>query len=249
MFYTLSKALLFLLQPTIWMMALLLIALVTRSKRKRKRLLFGSLLLFIVFGNSLLFDRCLRMIEYDELPSARATFEYAVVLGGYGEYNTRSENIEFFRSADRLTEAIALYQEGRVQRIVLSSGVHEDGHPEWNEAEISKDYLVRAGVPSSDIILEDRSWNTHENAFYTSQIIDKGASTVLITSAFHMNRALACFEKQGLRVTPYPVDFMTDDDPVNISYVLIPSLRTAMEWQVIIKEQVGILVYRLKGYI
>ncbi|NNK80284.1 MAG: DUF218 domain-containing protein, partial [Flavobacteriales bacterium] len=71
----------------------------------------------------------------------------------------------------------------------------------------------------------------------------------LITSAFHMKRAIACFEKQGVRVKPYPVDYYSDDDPVSWSYYVVPSLRTAIDWQIPIKEKVGWIVYKLKGYL
>ncbi len=251
MFYTLSKALLFLIQPSVWLLALVILGLLTRSRRRRKRYAMSALLLFLILGNEVLYEKAMKAMEWPPVEKAEY-HETAVLLGGFGEYNTQRNGIELFRTSDRLTETAALYHEGRIGKILLSSGVHEEGHPEWNEALISKTYLVRIGIPEADIFVEDASWNTYENAVHSGHLLDSlGMSPpyLLVTSAFHMKRAMACFVKQELQCTAYPVDYIYDDEQRGISSYLLPSMDIMIEWQIPMKEWVGMQVYRLRGYI
>lgn len=250
MFYTLSKALLFLIQPTIWLLVLVVLGFRTRSRIKRKRYVWSAVFLFMIMGNSFLYEQVIEGMEWS--PQKKAHHEVGILLGGYGEYNSQHEGLEFFRTADRLTETAALYHEGLLEKILISSGVHEEGHPEWNESKISKDYLMRIGIPDKDILVEDRSWNTYQNALESKRLLDSlgfSSTPMLITSAFHMKRAMACFKKQGLECVPYPVDYIYDEEPGSFFSYLVPSLGIMMAWQIPIKEWVGMQVYRLKGYL
>jgi len=255
MFYTLSKALLFLIQPTVWLMVLILLAFFHYSVRWRKKFKLMSLGLFVIFGNPMLYREAIKSLEYPRTELKQASYQHGIVLGGYGEFNSQSRGLELFGSADRLTMALALYKQGSIQTILLSSGVHEEGHPEQNESRIAKEYLIATGVDPNDILSEENSWNTHQNALMTAELIglkpgeERKGKDLLITSAFHMNRAIACFEKQGIYARPYPVDFIYDDEPSAWSSSLLPSIKVLMDWQVPIKEWVGTAVYRLKGYI
>jgi uncharacterized SAM-binding protein YcdF (DUF218 family) len=66
---------------------------------------------------------------------------------------------------------------------------------------------INEGFEASRIILERRSRNTYENAPYSAQLISSGSKDhwLLVTSAYHMPRAIGCFRKAGLRVEPWPV--------------------------------------------
>ncbi|NNC84332.1 MAG: YdcF family protein [Flavobacteriales bacterium] len=249
MFYTLSKALLFLIQPTTWLLIIIILSFYSRSRIRRKRLRVIALALFVIFGNAFLFDQVVYRLEAEPIDLSKERYRYGVLLGGYGEHNSQSDALELFRAADRLTTAIELLEGGQIQELILSSGVHEYGRAHQNEARLTYDMLVRMGVDAERLIIEDRSWNTYQNALMSREII--GPSTepvVLITSAFHMPRAKACFEKQGLEVIPYAVDFIYDDEPKSWSYYVIPSIQVMIEWQIILKEAVGGVVYALRGY-
>lgn len=79
------------------------------------------------------------------------------------------------------------------------------------EATIVKRFLVDLGVPSDKVIAEDKSRDTIENAKYTMEICKrlKYKKPILVTSAFHMKRAIMSFEKVGLDVLPVPANFRT----------------------------------------
>jgi len=206
--------------------------------------------LFFFFGNVVIFNEVLSNQEpaYVE-PAAH---DIAVVLGGYADHNAHGADIEFFSSVDRINVALALYKKGLVKKLLISSGAHPEGHPEWNEATLTAHWLMDCGVQAEDLILEERSINTHQNALFSKEILDSirhQGPVLLITTATHMRRAEACFLKQGIKVETVAVDHHSSKLPYGFWDYLIPSMRNVIDWEVIIKEWVGLLVYRIQGYV
>ena len=70
----------------------------------------------------------------------------------------------------------------------------------------------------------------------------------MITSATHMKRAMACFEAQNFKLTPYHTDYQSTTSSLEIQHYLWPTMHAVVDWDVIIKELVGRQVYRMKGY-
>jgi len=119
-------------------------------------------------------------------------------------------------------------------------------YPQHNEGIAITKLAEELGVNGADIIHENQAKNTYQNALYTAKIVDE-TPLLLITSAFHMPRARACFEKQRLKLDVYPVDFRARS-----SYTikdLVPSLHAMDQWHTITKEIVGLIVYKMMGYI
>ena len=113
-----------------------------------------------------------------------------------------------------------------------------------------REELQRNAVPASAIWLEDRSDSTHENALYTAALLRQRGihRIVLVTDAYHMLRAAKCFEKQGLAVIPAPCRFRTFPPSLHLRQ-LIPSLE-ALSWdEDVLHESVGLLWYRMHGWI
>ena len=115
-------------------------------------------------------------------------------------------------AAERLTATAELARRYPDARIVLSGGIGrlltEGSRP---EAFWAGRLLERLGVAPGRIALDETSRNTIENAVNSRRIAaPKPSETwLLVTSAFHMPRAVACFEKVGFAVMPYPVDYRT----------------------------------------
>ncbi len=111
--------------------------------------------------------------------------------------------------------------------------------------------LERWGVPESDIILEPDSKNTWENAQFTHNIIQTrhpGASCLLITSAWHLPRAQACFQKAGLDTVPFGVDYISETNRRDFDLLLMPDKLGLYKWELLIKEWIGRLAYQMQGY-
>jgi uncharacterized SAM-binding protein YcdF (DUF218 family) len=104
----------------------------------------------------------------------------------------------------RVRHAARLYAEGEVGLIIPTGGLGE--HPP-SEAEVMARILREEGVPEDDLLLEDRALNTWDSARLVAGMAEKlGVGGVLVvTDPLHCVRALAAFEKAGLRAWAEPV--------------------------------------------
>ena len=138
-------------------------------------------------------------------PRAMSVIEKAdaiVLLGGATRGDTPMGRLaDLNQHADRLVHAVALYKARKAPVVLLSGGGAGDGRP---EALQMKDVLEVMGIPVEHVLLEKQSRNTHDNAVNSARILkDRGMHRILlVTSAYHMRRALGVFERQGLEVVP-----------------------------------------------
>jgi uncharacterized SAM-binding protein YcdF (DUF218 family) len=111
-------------------------------------------------------------------------------------------------SADRMWEAARLYHRGVAPRIVVSGGgfMAPAGHPETTEAEAMRRFLIALGVPDGAIVSESASLNTIDNMRNIHAMV-KDQRVALVTSAYHMPRALRVAANEKLNVAAFPTDF------------------------------------------
>lgn len=130
-------------------------------------------------------------------PWTDPTGHVLVVLGGsILDDGTIGQN-SYWRSA----YAALAFRRGQYESVVLSGG--GDSMP---VAEAMRTFLQCSGVPSAVIRVEARSRNTRENALFVKPILDRqSGAKVLMTSDYHMFRAVRTFRKIGLTVTPHPI--------------------------------------------
>ena len=105
-------------------------------------------------------------------------------------------------------------------------------------------FLLDMGIPDPAMILEDQARTTRENASLTKEIVKDGA-VALVTSAFHMPRAKHLFERQGLEVQTYPVDFKVEANKTTLLDFL-PSAYAMKNFEFAIRELLGRIYYQLK---
>jgi len=151
-------------------------------------------------------------------------------------------------SAERLLDTIDLAHRYPNARILISGGggtVFGDG---VGESPIIADYFKRIGIDFARMIVEDRSRTTAENALYSRELAKptEGERWLLVTSAWHMPRAVGVFDKAGFSVTAYPVDFRTGSGSINYRPFAFVSdgLRRL---DVVTKEWIGLIGYYLTG--
>ena len=116
------------------------------------------------------------------------------------------------------------------------------------ESRATLGFVVEQGVDSARVILEERSRSTHENATYAKEMIRPGPGEiwVLVTSAYHMPRAVASFAAVDWPVVPYPVDYKVDPRTgLRPSFNLLDGLGAGT---LAGKEWAGLLGYRLMGW-
>jgi uncharacterized SAM-binding protein YcdF (DUF218 family) len=112
-----------------------------------------------------------------------------------------------------------------------------------------KTELVAQGIPAQHILMEDKSRNTFESATNAKAILDALNATdncILVTSALHMRRSMAVFQKAGIRPEPHAANFEVLENRITIGS-FIPDITLLNTWQHLLKEMVGMLVYKMTG--
>lgn len=255
MFFLLSKVLVFIIQPIIWMAALGIYGLCTKNEKRKKRALIASLLLLLFFTNPLIHDIAFYSWEYRPIAMAELEeHDVAIVLGGYSNplANPR-DRLHLGKNPNRLVNAVQLYKAGKVKKLLLTGGSAAIIGEKVSESGTVASFIDDFGIPAEDILVESNSRNTSENASHSLEVLREAgledARCLLITSAFHMPRAVRCFQKRNFPVTPFATDrYVTRWRPNLIKY-LTPSSGELDEWHLLIKEWVGMAAYKARGYI
>jgi uncharacterized SAM-binding protein YcdF (DUF218 family) len=255
MFFYLSKILSFLCMPFSLIVGVLLLGLLIKNPVWKRKLHITGIILLLFFSNSFIVDEVVRWWEIDpvRIESLNKTYAVAIVLGGFTHTAVKPEDRVYTnQSVDRILHTLQLYREGKVQKFLITGGsglVFAEG---LSESEQAKQLLLLSKVPEKDIILEPNARNTHENALYSAEIIrDRfpGQSCLLVTSAYHMRRAKACFDKVGLPVDVFSADLSTFERAFTPDVLFLPSPGAIEKWHLFIREILGILAYKVAGYV
>lgn len=249
MFFILSKVLFFLLAPISWLVILYLWMRLSKSPKSKKRLLAAIILIALVFTNPFIYRTMVGLWQPGpvEIP-ASTTYEAGVVLGGMAGYDKFNRGY-FGDNADRFIQTANLYHQGIIKKIIISGGTGSLQQDEQPEAFFLRREFIANNVQDADIIIDQRSRNTFENAVYSKQLIDSlqlKPPFVLVTSALHMRRSVSVFKKTGYAFIPFPCDYKTTPSDFSLGD-FIPSLRILNNWTFFLKEVVGLYVYKLTG--
>jgi uncharacterized SAM-binding protein YcdF (DUF218 family) len=113
-----------------------------------------------------------------------------------------------------------------------------------------RNFLLQLGVVAEDILLEDRSRTTYENALYSSDILRQRGLTlaVLVTDANSLLRAELCFRKQGIAVVPCGCYYRATHFDAALSDFL-PNPASMGQLELVVHEWLGLAWYQLNGRI
>ncbi|TXH90312.1 MAG: YdcF family protein [Rhodoferax sp.] len=250
-----AKLLDFALQPLVWVLFLMFCAWIGTywSLQTTRRILAGTLMLLLTLGWQPLSEALMRPLEtqYPELHPEASTDSFAgvIILGGAtsAAYLAGAHAQPLINDAsERMTAAVALYRLNPKLRIIFTGGEGGLIASGPSEAARARRFFSTMGLPVETMIWEDKSRNTFENAALTAQIpgINKQRPWLLLTSAWHMPRAMGVFLAQGWNVSAYPVDFRTASTTPWTAYSLLESIGL---WQLALHEYAGIASYRLLG--
>jgi uncharacterized SAM-binding protein YcdF (DUF218 family) len=206
---------------------------------KRFCRLFCGVLLVLNLGVGLLIFTPLQNSMYSllEVPANPQAADVVLLLSGgdfrFGQFESKTYQ--------RMQQAKSLYDQGLADKILICGGVLRPG-----EEAISRKmaaYLASCGVAEENILLEEKSRNTHENILFAKNVLGKEqlSSVLLVTSSSHMWRSLKICQKQGLEVFPAPVPCYEKH------------LKSAAErWyhlREILREYGAIVYFKLRGWI
>lgn len=235
------------LPPGIFIFAFVLLSMKYFRQQRRTALCFmGAASLLYLTSISLISDAVMRPLESQYRPPAQINGDVLVLLGGGATLDTPNLGALGHLSpvaANRLLTCAQLYHQLQLPIIVSGGQVFQTT---GREALIARKILLDLGVPDEQILTEAVSLNTTQNAVNVRQILNQRhfKKPVLITSAFHLPRAVRQFQKVGIEVTPYPADYHSNVSFQFSSRQLIPSAVALNDLSLAIKEYLGLLVSR-----
>lgn len=250
-----SKILALVTQPLLWVCALLLLSLLVlrRWPRAGRRLVGAALAVLVLMAWKPLPEAVIRQLEshYPEMaPNAKLEgYVGVVVLGGATESGrTQMAHLQpmLNDAAERMTGTVAVLRTNPHLRVLFTGGEGSLMGIGQTEAERAKMFFDSLGVKDAQVQYESASRNTYENAVLTAKLpgVDPTQRWLLMTSAWHMPRSMATFQKAGWNVTAYPVDFRTGESSDWLDFSMAGG---AVDWQLALHELVGLLAYKLSG--
>ncbi len=244
----------------------MLLALVLLWKRPRWAagvLLLGLLVLWLS-STGLVAGAITRSLESRYLPPpVLPTADAIVVLGGSVRQGSPPRPLpDVTEAGDRIVYGAKLYRDGKAPVLILSGGRiawQGDGVPESPESADMAQLAGLMGVPRSAIIEDPTSLTTYENAVNVKRILEINnlRRILLVTSASHMPRAMAIFQRLGMDAIAAPTDFLVINTPnpqqeTRVEATLLKILPDAESLRYTtraIKEYVGLFVYWLRGWV
>jgi uncharacterized SAM-binding protein YcdF (DUF218 family) len=254
MFFVLSKILWFLASPVnLAILGLLLASLLafTRFSGPARWLGLVSAVVLVLLAFSPLARIVMRPLE-DRFPQQAVMsgkVDGIIVLGG--AIGVARGDIALNNAASRMTKAVELARAHPQARLVFAGGGNNLISPVIKtEADGARLLFLALGLPEERLIFENQSRNTLENAVFTRRLVDPkpGERWLLVTSAWHMPRAMGVFRKAGFAVEAFPVDYRSTGEA---SDYLRPYRKAGAALDMVddaFKEWAGLLAYYLAGY-
>lgn len=187
--------------------------------------------------------------RYPHIPAADLPVTQAIVVFGGSTANNRSNWFEALSKDSRharIDTADDLFFLGKAPIIVVSGAALEGN---VSEALGMATQLANRGIPKENILIENQSKTTHENAYFVDKVLKKEGihDILLVTSALHMPRSMAVMRKLGYNpiAAPNPPQIVL---PLDLNPYL-PDSRSLQASRSIIKEYIGLLTYFIRGWV
>jgi len=217
----------------------------------------SGLALLYLFSNQFVAQALIRFMERDvhRIPAADSVAGDAiVVLSGSGLSMRGVSRVVEWGDPDRFQAGVELFQAGKAPRLIFTGGWlpwNSDVEPE-GEVLLQKARLL--GIPDGAMATTGKVSNTEEEAAGISRLLSERNTAgqqvrphiLLVTSAYHMARARLLFERNGLEVTPFPVDFKSSQSDGISLLDLVPSAGALNTSEFAVREFYGRLYYHIK---
>lgn len=247
MIYLLKFGASWVLPPGLFILCMAGLAVYLWKKRRERRaagvLMLLSCVLYLLSTGAVA-DRLMGDLEgVYEVPEAPEG-DVIIMLGGGAIAGVRDvDGVGMLAQSPsaRLLTVVRLYRIHHLPILLSGGQVFSDT---GSEAEIARRVLRSLGVPDEMIYTETQSRTTGQNAQYTTQILRREGFVhpILVTSAFHLPRAVLNFEKEGVSVTPYPADFWVSAAPQFYAMKLAPSAGALLVNTVFLQEKLRTFV-------
>ena len=217
----------------------------------RKRMLPSmiALIILIILSLPIVSGQLIKLLEQNyrpTTPNETARADTVIVLSGMVTLIEKNDGIhyEFSEAVDRIFAGINLLKIGKAQKIILTRGKlpWSVGVP---EGEFLAEFIQSQGINPNRILLSEIVQNTNDEAKAISRMLPKNSEVILVTSAFHMPRAVKVFQNQNLKVIPYAVDFRSSVKEINIIDFL-PQASAFKDSNFYFREIIGRTYYSIR---
>ena len=252
-FFILSKLLDIVIDPLWWSGVPAVVGVVLLARGNRRRLAVG----LVTFGLGGLFfcstpavsNRLWAGLEADTVSTMQegVTYDAVVLLGGVVSPSGSLPNAPAWNdNVERLLEVRQLLVTGRAKVAIVSGG--KLGGELRTEADYLAEELILLGVPKEQVLIERKANNTRENATESKLLLEQlsAKKVLLVTSAFHMPRAVGCFRAVGVEADVLPVDYRLRN--LSMDPHVAPRGEYLSQTTRALREWLGRLVYRALGY-
>lgn len=251
MFFTLARIAQSLILPPSGLLVLMAIGFLIVGKRR----ILGTLC--IASGFLLLYGMCISPVSdaliqplesmYPPLTDTKNIDARAIVVLSGGVRDVSAPGLEpepgdF--SLERLVQSVVLYRKLRIP-LLFVGGSGDPGRPELKEADAMAHTALGLGVPARDIQVENSVRNTLESASAMKRLLKSGR-VILVTSAYHMKRAVAFFKKNGFDVVPAPTGYRVERRTLT-GYSFIPRLDDLYSSSLAVSEYLSYRWYAMRG--
>ena len=226
----------------------------TRKQKTGKILIFLGILLFGGLSYPWIPDRILMPLEYRNSPlldpSQLSGIRWVVVLGGghVSVPNLPASSQLSEHSLFRLVEGVRIHRKLPGSRLILSGGGAFDPK---SDAAVMADAAVALGIERRDLVLEEASLDTEDQARLIHRIVGR-QRFVLVTSASHMPRSLALFRDLGMDPIPAPTDYLVkqrEEEGKTGPLRFFPRPDNLLKAEIAVYEYLGLAWARIRGVI
>ena len=247
MLFTLKKIIsAFMIFPGIIILILAASVFLKEKKKIRAVNIFLIAVLYLMSVNPVA-NFFIRSVEKKERYAGKPAADVYILLGGgviRGDDDISGKNMPVPDMVVRIVDTARLYKLYK-KPIIFTGGSLSPGS---NEAEVVKRYLIDLGVSGRDILLEDKSLDTVENAEYTKIIMDKNKfkKAVLVTSAFHMKRSELIFKRYGYDIVLNSAGSYSENKNESAFMDFLPDIHELRKTTLALRESIGYLFYKFQ---
>ena len=218
--------------------------------KNKKKLIYIAIGVLYILSTPIFSNNFMKLVEgsvhndYRKPISAIDSADAIVVLSGMLEINEVGDSTYIeWGDPDRFFGGIALFKAGKAQKLVFTGGKMPWDKAKKTEGEVLKEYALSNGIPSEKIFITKDVENTADEAVAVKELINPSKRIILVTSAFHMYRAKRLFEKKGIVVIPYKVDYKASGLKNSNIMDFLPSANNLELTETGIREIIGRLYY------
>ena len=188
---------------------------------KKPIAIFASIVVIITFSLGIVAEGLWRLVE---MPWTRINAEKIdkadaiVVLSGARHPSPGKDRIVEWLDPDRFLAGIKLFKKGKAPKLFFTGGKNPLQPNMAGEGFFYVREAIELGIPADSVMSSSDAINTQQEALAIKKLFNtlhensSSKSIILVTSAFHMKRAKSLFERNGLIVKPFPVDFQARGD-------------------------------------